>query len=400
MRQIIVKERKANMSPVNATFCAAFCLLGGIAPWASAAPLYTFTDLGTLNGSGDSGAYAINNSGQVVGVSFAGLDRFGTSIYHASLWNGGNPSALGSLGGVLSNSSYAQSINNNGQVVGYSQASNSAPGETILHATMWNGGTITDLGTLGGIHSFATSINAVGQIAGWSYIAGNSAYHATVWSGNTVIDLGTLRGTSSSASDINNTGQVVGTITTNLNEGSHAALWDGTAITDLGTLGGTISGAHGINDSGQIVGYSFISGDLVRHATIWNSGTIADLGAIVGFPNSYAMEINNNGKVVGFSANDDYSDFRAVIWDGNNAVDLNSLVSTSGWTLGFAYAINDSGQIVGEAYSGSPSGPVHAFLLTPCDPCSASIPEPYTLALLGLGLAGIGFGCRKKGREA
>jgi len=51
---------------------------------------YTFTDLGTLGGNG-SEAFAINNSGQVVGGS-----------QHAFLYDGSTMRDLGTLGTVLS----------------------------------------------------------------------------------------------------------------------------------------------------------------------------------------------------------------------------------------------------------------------------------------------------------
>ena len=54
--------------------------------------------------------------------------------------------------------------------------------------------TITDLGTLGGSISYAYGINDSGQVAGWSYLAGNSAWHAFLYDGTVMKDLGTLGG--------------------------------------------------------------------------------------------------------------------------------------------------------------------------------------------------------------
>jgi probable HAF family extracellular repeat protein len=64
----------------------------------------------------------------------------------------------------------------------------------------------------------------------------------------------------------------------------------------------------------------------------------------------------------------------------------------AGWTLNYAYDINDKGQIVGYGKNGTSSSNA-AFLLTPD---AAPVPIPASLPLLGSGLAALGFMRRKR----
>jgi probable HAF family extracellular repeat protein len=66
---------------------------------------------------------------------------------------------------------------------------------------------VTDLGTLGG-DTFAWGINASGQISGYSYDTSAGQVRAFRYSGGTMNNLGTLGGSTSSAYGINNAGQV------------------------------------------------------------------------------------------------------------------------------------------------------------------------------------------------
>ena len=86
------------------------------------------------------------------------------------------------------------------------------------------------------IDSRATAINASGQVAGYAWVAGDTA---CLWQNGSVTNLGTLPGWSGSsyATGINDSGQVVGYAQMNsINE--TACLWQNGTVTNLGRLSG------------------------------------------------------------------------------------------------------------------------------------------------------------------
>lgn len=125
------------------------------------------TDLGSLGSDTNTRGLAVNNLGQVVGISATDAGN-----QHCFIWEDGTMTDLGTLGG---NECRPNDINDLGQVVGLSKTET---GE--LHAFLWEAGEMTDMGTLGGNRSTADSINSLGEVLGLSRTP-DGASHMVIW---------------------------------------------------------------------------------------------------------------------------------------------------------------------------------------------------------------------------
>lgn len=173
-----------------------------------------------LPGDPDSAATAINDKGQVVGISGICQNAVGAfSAKHAVLWQDGQVIDLGNIGGHGWNT--PTFINNQGQIVGFAnQSGDLVNGQLALnfHAFLWTkDGGMRDLGTLpGDAISEALGINESGQIVGLSFGAGFSNPRAFLWQDGSMIDLNSLMPAGSNltlqvAGDINDRGEITGT---------------------------------------------------------------------------------------------------------------------------------------------------------------------------------------------
>ena len=172
-------------------------------------------ELPPLPGDTVSAATALNDRGQVVGISGIcdrAIGRF--SAIHAVLWQDGRPSDLGSLGGVAWNT--PMSINERGDVVGFANASAAAGGSFAAHAFLWTrDGGMRDLGTLpGDTTSQALGINDRREIVGTSCDADFNC-RAVIWRDGEITDLNTLiapgyEDTLTTANDIDESGRITG----------------------------------------------------------------------------------------------------------------------------------------------------------------------------------------------
>lgn len=132
----------------------------------------------------------INEKMQVVGAGASS---------HGFIWDNGKYTDLGTLGGTYS---WATKINDNGYIIGQSTTELGYD----YHGFIWHDGTMTDLGTLGGYgasndssplgaySSEVTGINNSEQVIGNSLLVGGKTQHGFIWQDGTMTDLGTLGG--------------------------------------------------------------------------------------------------------------------------------------------------------------------------------------------------------------
>jgi probable HAF family extracellular repeat protein len=174
-----------------------------------------FRELPPLPGDTVSAATAIDDQGQVVGISGICANAVGGySAAHAVLWKNRAPIDLGDLGGAAWNTPMA--INHHGEVVGFANVPDGDPGAFNAHAFLWTEASgMQDLGTLrGDAFSEALGINDRRQVVGLSCTAGFGSCRAFLWENGVMTDLKALApgyaGQFIFANDINAVGEITG----------------------------------------------------------------------------------------------------------------------------------------------------------------------------------------------
>jgi probable HAF family extracellular repeat protein len=221
-------------------------------------------------------ATGANNLGQVVGWAENGVHDSTcccTQVlqFRPAMWTLGPPDQIHALPLIPGDTSgAATAINDNGQIVGISGICDQAVGRhTAKHAVLWENGGVTDLGTFPAAWwNTPTAINQHGDIVGF---AGDPAFvegdvlHAFMWTREDGLrPLKPLKGRTpqhvdSEAYGINEARQVVGVSCDAAQNDCRAVVWDhGAYPTDLNDLKGGYSAflasAKDINDKGEITG--------------------------------------------------------------------------------------------------------------------------------------------------
>jgi probable HAF family extracellular repeat protein len=243
--------------------------------------------------------------------------------------------------------------------------------------------TITDLGDLGGGWSEARAVNRLGQVVGVSTAA--SGYgHAFLFTKGQILDLGSLGGQWSEANGINDLGQVVGvaegwpfliTPQDTNGDGTPDRWFDPDPARPgvnrlMVQLSPNIGIAYAINHWSEVVGRLSFAG--VYHAFCWSaSAGMRDLGTLGNDRWGYAYAINDLGQVVGASTATQVYQPHAFFWSPSTGiVGLGAL----GGDYSEALDINNRGEIVGWART---SQAERAFLLRPKDTNGDGTPDRW-----------------------
>src|SRR6266550_3577475 len=234
--------------------------------------------LPTFAGGNNGFATGANNLGQVVGWAENGVHDptcccHQVLQFRPAVWALGPPDQIHDLPLIPGDTSgAATAINDNGQIVGISGICDQAVGRhSAKHAVLWENGGVTDIGNLGANWwNTPTAINQHGDVVGFdgdpAFVEGD-ILHAFIWTkDNGIKALKPLRGrvpqhVDSEAYGINEAQQVVGVSCDADRNDCRAVIWDhGVYPTDLndpdlkGDYSSFLASAKDINNKGEITG--------------------------------------------------------------------------------------------------------------------------------------------------
>lgn len=339
------------------TFCSSLLACAVSATATAGVPQYQFEDLGTLGGP-EAAALDINDAGSIVGWSARDnshecvTNSGDVNCHFAFVYNDGKMHDLGTASAIAQHTQ-ASKINNHGDIIGYQQETSSNGWHYV--ALQFIDGEAQILPTLTGdasLSAIAQDINDDGEIVGWSH-ASDLQDTAVVWQQGQISPIATHDTFYRRAHANNNLGDVTG---------FEYERWSGKpnrgfvvtpeGLTMLQQAQELWSEGWEINDYGMVAGSSTLRPFSSVQATIWYPSIAGGLTQhVVGGlsqergTESIFFDINRSGTAVGYSSSPDGT-YSAMAYIGGELYDLNRLVSVDG-TLTTANGINQNGDIVG-----------------------------------------------------
>jgi probable HAF family extracellular repeat protein len=250
--------------------------------------------ISTIKGSAGN---AINNNGQVVGTTSEEL-LIGVDAGHAFIYSYSDGTEVDINDLMSGQQSDGLAINSAGDITGFVSTGNC--GENLLpaclaplHAFVYQGSGLVDIGTLGGTYGEGTGINDQNEIVGVSSVAGSSLNHLFLYAQGHMRDLGTVAGESFINAAINNRGEIVGTATNSAGTES-SFIYRGHSFEKIPLV------AAGLNDSGHIAGSHTVANGS-SNASLYRDGRLFDLNDLVDPSLTFltnANGISDNGNIV------------------------------------------------------------------------------------------------------
>jgi probable HAF family extracellular repeat protein len=301
----------------------------------------TSTDLGLLAGGTMASARAINDVGQVVGTA-----TDSTYAIQRVMWDLSKANAIVAQLPNYDPASTAEpaSINDGGEVAGTERLSTSLREGVYWAATsgVYSAIGLPPLNNGSRIQITARDVNKSGVIAGSAQDGGTGLVNAVIWNRNAAP---TALVTSAEALSVNDAGHVVGVYTAS--SLARPFLWRPGKSIDLGAVGGSSTSARAvaINNTGRIAGTS--DGDTIAVVWTYNPADPSSTPSLAKLPLTSDLvlpsptAINDSGDVVGSAWTSNYGGTRAVLWRNGQVIPLANFNSK-------AFGINNAGQIVGE----------------------------------------------------
>jgi len=218
---------------------------------------------------------------------------------------------------------------------------------------------------------------------------GSSSTTTTGWTWTAAGGYTSVQGSDTEARGLSGDGSIVAGLV-----GTAAVRWINGGPAEL--LGELAPGRTATPDAVSQDGSTIVGTTSDFLAVSWSGLSITQLPLNTGFDYSFAVGVSGDGsRIVGGAGDNTNFDDRAVLWTPEDGMlDLNAYLPTlgvdlTGWQLDYAQGISYDGfKIVGD---GTLNGVTTGFLvdITP-------VPEPSTVALAAISIAGAGLALRRR----